>query len=94
MNKAIKRITESYNALEEEQAKAEDREAVMLPDFSCHHLRHTFCTRLCETDTNIKVIQSIMGHADIQTTMDIYAEVTQEKKEEVLHSLEGKLIIK
>lgn len=94
VNKAIKRITESYNALEEELAKAEDREAVMLPDFSCHHLRHTFCTRLCETDTNIKVIQSIMGHADIQTTMDIYAEVTQEKKEEVLHSLEGKLIIK
>lgn len=91
VNKAIKRITESYNALEEEQAKAEDREAVMLHDFSCHHLRHTFCTRLCETDTNIKVIQSIMGHADIQTTMDIYAEVTQEKKEEVLHSLEASL---
>lgn len=91
MNKAIKRITESYNALEEEQAKAEDRETVMLPDFSCHHLRHTFCTRLCETDTNIKVIQSIMGHADIQTTMDIYAEVSQEKKGEVLHSLEASL---
>ena len=25
--------------------------------FSCHSLRHTFATRLCESGTNIKVIQ-------------------------------------
>ena len=30
--------------------------------------------------TNLKVIQSVMGHKDIQTTMDIYAEATEEKK--------------
>lgn len=29
---------------------------------------------------NLKVIQDIMRHADISTTMDIYAEATQEKK--------------
>ena len=46
----------------------------MLPDFSAHSLRHTFCTRLCERETNLKIIQSIMGHKDIQSTMDIYAE--------------------
>lgn len=56
------------------------REAVLLPDFSAHHLRHTFCTRLCEKETNLKVIQSVMGHKDIQTAMDIYAEATEEKK--------------
>ena len=58
---------------------AQRREAVLLPDFSAHHLRHTFCTRLCEKETNLKVIQSVMGHKDIQTTMDIYAEATEEK---------------
>lgn len=42
-------------------------------------LRHTFCSRFCENETNLKVIQSIMGHADIETTMDIYAEVTETK---------------
>ena len=31
----------------------------------------TFCTRLCENESNLKVIQDIMGHADIKTTMDI-----------------------
>jgi site-specific recombinase XerD len=45
-------------------------------------MRHTFCARLCERDTNLKVIQSVMGHADISTTMNIYAEVTDSKKKE------------
>ena len=49
--------------------------SVLLPDFSAHNLRHTFCTRLCENETNLKVIQNIMGHVDISTTMDIYADV-------------------
>lgn len=29
---------------------------------------------------HLKAIQSVMGHKDIQTTMDIYAEATEEKK--------------
>ena len=49
--------------------------------------RHTFCTRLCERETNLKIIQSIMGHKDIQTTMDIYAEATEEKKQETFENL-------
>ena len=60
----------------------------------CDRLRNTFCTRLCENESNLKVIQDIMGHADIQTTMDIYAECTQEKKQEVVANLQGKIIIK
>ena len=58
-----------------------------------HHLRHTFCTRLCEEESNLKVIQSIMGHSDISTTMDIYAEATDEKKKEVVAKLENKIVI-
>lgn len=61
-----------------EDAKAERREPELLPHFSCHHLRHTFCTRFCENETNLKIIQEIMGHADITTTMDIYNEATKQ----------------
>ena len=64
---------------------------MMMPHFSAHGLRHTFCTRFCENETNLKVIQDIMGHADISTTMDIYAEATQEKKQEVMANLQGKI---
>ncbi len=87
VNRAIKRITSSYNAEEAVNAKKERREPVILPNFSCHHLRHTFCTRLCENETNLKVIQSIMGHRNIETTMDIYAEATDRKKQESFDNL-------
>lgn len=91
VNRAIKRIREAYNLEEEVKAKKERREPVLLPHFSCHHLRHTFCSRLCENETNLKVIQSIMGHASIETTMDIYAEVNDLKKQESINNLANKL---
>lgn len=91
INRAIKRIYESYNAEEEMMAIREHREPVLIPHFSCHHMRHTFCSRLCEVETNLKVIQSIMGHASIETTMNIYAEVTDMKKQESMKNLAQKL---
>ena len=93
LNRAIKRIVKEYNARETQQAKEEKREPILLPDFSMHVLRHTFCTRFCENETNVKVIQEIMGHADISTTMDIYAEATEEKKKEVFANLDNKIKI-
>ena len=64
-----------------------------LPSITPHVLRHTFCTRFCENETNIKVIQEIMGHADISTTMNVYAEATEAKKRESFNNLEGKIRI-
>lgn len=91
MNDTIKRIRKNYNAEEVLTAKKEHQDAVLIPDFLCHHLRHTFATRLCETETNLKVIQSIMGHRSIETTMDIYAEATERKKHESFEVLAAKL---
>jgi integrase len=78
VNRAIKRIVDTHNAEEEVAAKKEKREPVIIPRFSCHIFRHTFASRFCENETNIKVIQEVMGHADVSTTMNIYAEVNQE----------------
>ena len=90
---AIKRIVNNHNAEEIVKAKREQREPIMLPFFSCHTFRHTFCTRFCENETNVKVIQSVMGHADINTTMDIYAEVTESRKRESMENLSKNLKI-
>lgn len=93
VNQAIKRIINSHNADEIILAKREKREPVIIPNFSCHHFRHTFATRLCEVESNLKVIQSIMGHRNIETTMDVYAEATDRKKKESMDNLSAKLDI-
>ena len=87
VNATIKRITDNYNAEEVLKAAKEHREPLILPHFSCHHLRHTFCTRLCENETNLKVIQSVMGHRSIETTMDVYAEATENRKQESFENM-------
>lgn len=93
INRAIKRIIRDHNNEEKEIAKLEKREPILIRDFSIHNLRHTFCTRFCENETNLKVIQEIMGHSDISTTMNIYAEATNDKKQEAFSQLEGKIKI-
>ena len=69
------------------KTKKENRDPIILPHFSCHIFRHTFASRFCENETNIKVIQEVMGHADVSTTMNIYAEARTEVKKESLENL-------
>ena len=38
-----------------------------IPVSYTHLFRHTFASRFCENETNIKVIQEVMGHADVST---------------------------
>lgn len=90
---AFERICARYNAAEKKRAAIEHRQPSLLPRVTPHILRHTFCTRLCENETNLKVIQEIMGHANIGITMDIYNEATVDKKKEAVASIEGKVLI-
>lgn len=56
------------------------------PDFkriTSHGFRHTHCSLLFEAGATIKEVQERLGHENIQTTMDIYAHVTQKAKDEV-----------
>ena len=88
LNRALDRIIRDYNDEEKVRAKKERRKPMPLPHFSAHHLRHTFCTRICEEETDLKLIQEIMGHADITTTMDVYNESNMDRKRERFARLE------
>ena len=79
LNKTIRRIIRDCNL---EVLEKGEEEPVLLPHFSCHSLRHTFTTRMCEAGVNVKVIQDTLGHSDITTTLEIYAEVTKEFKKQ------------
>lgn len=88
---SIRSITYDHNKEEWLLAQQENRDPIYLPKFSAHILRHTFCTRLCENETNIKIIQDIMGHKNIRTTMDVYNEATATQKKLSFQALEGKM---
>ncbi len=59
INKAIKRSV---------------RQCGIIKRVSAHTFRHSFATHLLQTGTDIRTIQSLLGHADLQTTM-IYTHV-------------------
>lgn len=86
LNKAIRRIIRDCNDAQFE--KSENPE-VLLPHFSCHTLRHTFTTRMCEAGVNIKVIQDALGHADVSTTLGIYADVTKDLRKDEFAGLDA-----
>ena len=73
INRTIHRIVRECNmAVELKQF-----DGVLLPKLSCHSTRHTFATRLNEANINLKAAQSMLGHVDVSTTLNIYTDSTK-----------------
>ena len=51
-----------------------------LPNINFHSLRHTFATRALEAGMDIKVLSSILGHAQASTTLNLYAHALPDHK--------------
>ena len=56
-----------------------------------HDLRHTFITHMLAGGVDIKTLQSITGHADTRTLLDVYAHPVQEAQKEALKKLDAVL---
>lgn len=55
------------------------KKANITADLHYHSLRHIFITNCISKDIPIKTVMDWVGHADIKTTMLIYAEVNKDK---------------
>lgn len=73
MMRIVKNINIDRKCSSEDDSYEEFEHAYM------HSLRHTFATRCIENGIQPKVLQKIMGHATLTTTMDLYVHVTDEQ---------------
>lgn len=74
----FRRIAAKYNKCHEEP----------LPKvFTPHVLRHTFCTNMANAGMNPKALQYIMGHKNIEMTLNYYAHATYNSAKEEMERL-------
>lgn len=57
--------------------------------FTMHSFRHTHATMLLQAGVNMKDVQARLGHADITTTMNIYAQSTEDSKKAALEKFDN-----
>ena len=57
--------------------------------FGLHCLRHTFATRCAEAGMKPKVLQKILGHENISTTMNLYVHTTEDEIESEIAKIDN-----
>lgn len=82
---AIRKIIDEINLMRDDIEQIEY--------FSSHTFRHTFATRCFEAGIEPKTVQSYLGHATLQMTMDLYTHVLGKHQSNEMSKLEKVLDI-
>lgn len=77
----INNLVKQINIAESFQAAQESREPILMERVFPHALRHTFASLCYKAKLDPKTTQSLMGHANYSTTIDIYTHFSQEDVE-------------
>jgi len=64
------------------------QQAAILKRVSCHTFRHNYATHLLENGVYIRVVQELMGHADVKT-IEIYTHVMEKNLTAVTSPLDA-----
>lgn len=65
-----------------------------LPNLHFHCLRHTAATLMLYNGVDIKTVQEVLGHEEIQTTLDIYTHVMESRKQDAQRTIYNSITIK
>ena len=84
VEREVSKIVDEINALEEVNAKAENRDPVYFEKMYPHAIRHTFCSRCYERGIDVKSTQKLMGHSSINVTLDYYTHLSEEQYDDVI----------
>ena len=87
MNEPIrrKRISHEIEAMLERMRS----DGVDFPYFTLHATRHTFATRCIEAGMQPQVLKTILGHATLSMTMDLYSHVLPDFKRDAMEKVAG-----
>ena len=93
INEHFKRICKNANIKvinTKRKKKSTDEKYVNLKSskVNTHMLRHTFATRCIEAGMNPAVLQKILGHKDIQVTLNTYTSIFNKYKEKEIEKIE------
>lgn len=86
-------LTRTFHGIRDAYNKSCEEDDILLPDFSAHTLRHTFCTRMAENGMDVKVLQEIMGHKTIEVTMQTYNHISYDRTQNEMSKIESALAI-
>lgn len=75
--KSLKDMVKTYNKHNE----------VKIERLTPHLLRHTFCSNLYVNGVNLKVIQEVMGHSNVDLTFSRYTHINNDFKQEELFKM-------
>jgi integrase len=64
-----------------QEVQALDRNVLAYPMIRFHDLRHTFATLMFSNGEHPKIVQEILGHAQITLTLDTYSHVLPSMQE-------------
>ena len=79
-------VTDAMDKLVREINETRDDAEQMLR-ITPHCFRHTFATRCFEAGIPPKTVQTLLGHASLDMTMNLYTHVMDDKKDEALEAL-------